>query len=531
MTEQRTPLVSFKNVNISLRQKDQTVSLVHDFSLDIFPGEIVGLVGESGSGKSISALSILQLLPHVMSYPKGELWFNDLNVLEATEKQLIQLRGNDVGCVFQEPMTSLNPLHTIEKQMAESLYLHRGWSKEKSRPHIIECLQRVELREPDKKLTVYPHQLSGGERQRVMIAMALLNEPKLLIADEPTTALDVTVQAQILELIKQLQVDLGMAVLFISHDLGVVKRLADRVVVMKEGALVEANTAQELFANPQHPYTQKLINAEPSGAPVPVNENNENCLSGNDVKVWFPIQRGVLRRTVGHIKAVNGVDFSVKKGQTLGIVGESGSGKSTLAKAILGLESFTGELHFAGQSLGGLTTKQWQPLRRRMQVVFQDPYGSLSPRMSVEQIIAEGLEVNKIGSEQEQEDAVIAMMKEVGLDPALRSRYPNEFSGGQRQRIAIARAMILEPELVLLDEPTSSLDRTVQFQIIDLLKRLQQEQGISYVFISHDLKVVKALAHEVVVMRAGEIVEQGAHIFTAPTEEYTQRLVETAFAY
>lgn len=524
-------LIRFNQMSIAVKKGHDLQPLVTDFSLDIFPGEIVGLVGESGSGKSISALSILQLLPMPpMTYPSGELWVNDTNVLTASPAELRHIRGNIVGCIFQEPMTSLNPLQTIEKQLAEVVYLHRGWSIKQATPMLLEWLKRVELRDPEAKLKAFPHQLSGGERQRVMIAMALLNEPSLLIADEPTTALDVTVQAQILTLIKKLQAELGMAVLFISHDLGVVKHMADRVAVMQQGRLVEVNETQAIFKAPKHPYTQTLLAAEPQGTPVPTTDDGL-LLKTERLNVWFPIQRGVLRRTVGHSKAVTQVTMSLKRGHTLGIVGESGSGKSTLAKALLGLEKSDGVIDYEGQSLVGLTNEQRKPIRKKMQVVFQDPYGSLSPRMSVAQIIAEGLEVNRIGDRESQDAAVQTMMRQVGLDPEQRHRYPNEFSGGQRQRIAIARAMILEPELVILDEPTSSLDRTVQFQIIELLKRLQRENGVSYLFISHDLKVVKAIAHDVVVMKDGLIVEQGPHIFTAPKEPYTKNLVTTAFAY
>ena len=526
-----SPLVAIENLVIELSADDRSRTLVDGVSLDIQPGELVGLVGESGSGKSLTALSILKLLPiYSMSYPSGRILFNGQDMLNADAATLRTIRGGDIGCIFQEPMTSLNPLQTIEKQLSESLFLHRAWGKEKSRGQVLRWLERVGIREPDKKLTAYPHQLSGGERQRVMIAMALLNEPKLLIADEPTTALDVTVQAQILELIKTLQRELNMAVLFISHDLGVVKSIASRVAVMQAGRLVEVGNTDAVFSAPKHEYTQMLLDAEPDGEPVTVTTEQAPLLTGDQVRVWFPVKKGVLRRTVDHIKAVNDIAFSVRKGETLGIVGESGSGKSTLIKAILGLESFTGDIQLDSQSLNGLSSKAWQPLRKRMQIVFQDPYGALSPRMTVAQIIAEGLEIHGSHSAAEREQAVIDIMQEVGLDPAVRHRYPNEFSGGQRQRVAIARAMILQPEIVLLDEPTSSLDRTVQFQIIELLKKLQQQHQLTYLFISHDLKVVKSLAHEVIVMKEGEIVEQGKSVFAAPKHNYTKRLIETAFA-
>jgi microcin C transport system ATP-binding protein len=524
-------LISIRKMSIALRHGEPQHSLVNQVSLDIDAGEIVGLVGESGSGKSLTALSILQLLPiEQMYYPEGDILFNGNDMLKANTATLRAIRGSEIGCIFQEPMTSLNPLQTVEKQLAESLFLHRGWSKEKSRTHVLDWLKRVGLREAEKKMQAYPHQLSGGERQRVMIAMALINEPKLLIADEPTTALDVTVQAQILELIKQLQRELNMAVLFISHDLGVVKSIAERVAVMKNGQLVETANTEVIFANPQHEYTRILLAAEPKGEPVSLPDVDETILTAEQVRVWFPIKKGVLRRTVDHVKAVSDVSISVNKGHTLGIVGESGSGKSTFIKAILGLEKYQGNVSLSGRSLNGLSSTQWQPLRKKMQIVFQDPYGSLSPRMTVEQIIAEGLEVHGDQSKAEIESAVADIMREVGLDPAIRHRYPNEFSGGQRQRVAIARAMVLQPEIVLLDEPTSSLDRTVQFQIIDLLKRLQQQYQLTYLFISHDLKVVKSLAHEVIVMKDGIVVEQGRSVFEEPKTDYTRRLIETAFA-
>ncbi len=525
------PLVSIQNLTIALNRAEQPQVLVNGVTLNIAPGEVVGLVGESGSGKSLTALSILKLLSvESMKYSKGEILFEGTDILTASEGHLRDIRGSDIGCIFQEPMTSLNPLQTIEKQLAESLFLHRGWGKEKSLSRVLDWLKRVGLRDPEKKLKAYPHQLSGGERQRVMIAMALINEPKLLIADEPTTALDVTVQAQILELIKDLQRELNMAVLFISHDLGVVKSIAERVAVMKSGELVEVGNTEQLFSDPKHAYTKMLLDAEPKGLAEPVADENPVVITAEQMRIWFPIKQGLLRRTVDHIKAVNDVSFSVKRGQTLGIVGESGSGKSTLIKAILGLEKYQGQAQLDDQSLNGLSVKQWQPLRKRIQIVFQDPYGSLSPRMTVAQIIAEGLEIHSQLGKSEYEQAVVDIMREVGLDPDIRHRYPNEFSGGQRQRIAIARAMVLRPEVVLLDEPTSSLDRTVQFQIIELLKRLQQQYQLTYLFISHDLKVVKSIAHNVIVMKDGYIVEQGESVFTDPKQDYTKRLIETAFA-
>ncbi|WP_196158766.1 ABC transporter ATP-binding protein [Reinekea sp. G2M2-21] len=524
-------LVSIENLSIALKQGDRTQDLVQDINLTIGYGETLGLVGESGSGKSITALSIVQLNPKPqMFHPTGRIMLDGIDILRQDEKDLRRLRGSTVGCIFQEPMTSLNPLQTVEKQLAEVLFLHKGLSVERSRSTLITWLDRVGIREPQQKLKSYPHQLSGGERQRVMIAMALLTEPKLLIADEPTTALDVTVQAQILDLLQDLQKELGMAMLFISHDLGVVKKLASRIAVMQQGKLVETGLVDDVFNSPQHPYTQSLINAQPHGEPVIVADST-TLLHADSVHVWFPVYKGVFKRTVGHVKAVNDVSFALRRGMTLGIVGESGSGKSTLAKALLGLEKAQGDIDFDNQPLIGLSHKAWQPLRRRIQVVFQDPYGSLSPRMSVSQIIMEGLEVNRIGNKESREQAVEDIMRKVGLDPSLSHRYPNEFSGGQRQRIAIARAMILNPDVVILDEPTSSLDRTVQFQILSLLKELQQQRRLTYIFISHDLKVVKSIAHHVIVMKQGSIVEQGANIFTDPQDPYTRSLVETAFAY
>jgi microcin C transport system ATP-binding protein len=446
-------------------------------------------------------------------------------------KQLQEIRGSEISMIFQEPMTSLNPLHTVEKQINEALYLHRGLQPSKAGPIALEWLKRVGLSDPEKKMFSFPHQLSGGERQRVMIAMALVNEPQLLIADEPTTALDVTIQAQILELMKELQRELHMSVLFITHDLGIVRRIADRVAVMHDGLIVETESNRNIFSTPRHPYTKELLAAEPKGESPPSDPEREALVSAKDLKVWFPIQRGVLRLTKGHVKAVDGVTFEVRRGQTLGLVGESGSGKTTLGKALLRLESSEGEIWFEDQELHVIGPKALRPLRRRMQVIFQDPFGSLSPRMSVEQIIGEGLVINRIGTPESRERRIVEVMKEVGLDPDHRHRYPHEFSGGQRQRIALARALVLQPDLLILDEPTSSLDRTIQFQVIELLKSLQARHGLSYIFISHDLKVVKGLCHDIVIMKDGRIVEEGRarEIFANPQHPYTKELLATAF--
>jgi microcin C transport system ATP-binding protein len=446
-------------------------------------------------------------------------------------RELLGIRGSEISMLFQEPMTSLNPLHTVEKQINEALFLHRGLPPSKASPIALEWIRRVGLSDPEKKMFSFPHQLSGGERQRVMIAMALVNEPKLLIADEPTTALDVTIQAQILELMKELQRELRMSVLFITHDLGIVRRIADRVAVMHDGVLVETEGTARIFDAPEHPYTQKLLAAEPKGESPPSDPDRKPIVSAQNLRVWFPIQRGVLRMTRGHVKAVDGVTFKVRKGQTLGVVGESGSGKTTLGKALLKLEQSEGEIWFEGKPLHEYEAKMLRPLRRRMQVIFQDPFGSLSPRMSVEQIIGEGLLINKIGTAESREQRIIEVIKEVGLDPEHRHRYPHEFSGGQRQRIALARALVLQPDILILDEPTSSLDRTIQFQVIELLKSLQARHKLSYIFISHDLKVVKSLCHDLVIMKEGKIVEEGAarRIFRNPQHPYTQELLATAF--
>jgi microcin C transport system ATP-binding protein len=530
--EMSPPLVSIRDLHIGFRKGRRIDEVVHGINLAIHKNETLALVGESGSGKTVSAQAVLRLFPEsIIAYPRGEILFAGRDILSMNNAELQEIRGSEIGMIFQEPMTSLNPLHTVEKQINEALFLHRGLSSAKAAPIALEWLRRVGLSDPEKKLLSFPHQLSGGERQRVMIAMALVNQPQLLIADEPTTALDVTIQAQILELVKELQRELAMSVLFITHDLGIVRRIADRVAVMHDGLIVETESNRKIFSEPGHPYTRKLLSAEPKGESPPSDPDREAVVTTRDLKVWFPIQRGVLRMTKGYVKAVDGVNLKVRRGQTLGVVGESGSGKTTLGKALLRLEHSEGEIWFEDQALHAVDSKTLRPLRRRMQVIFQDPFGSLSPRMSVEQIIGEGLVINKIGNSGDRERRIIEVMKEVGLDPDHRHRFPHEFSGGQRQRIALARALVLQPELLILDEPTSSLDRTIQFQVIELLRSLQLRHGLSYIFISHDLKVVKGLCHDIVIMKNGKIVEEGQarEIFANPRHEYTKELLATAF--
>ena len=525
------PLLSIRDLRVSFRQGDSAVEAVRGLSFEIAKGETVALVGESGSGKSVTALSVLRLLPGGTDI-SGEVLFEGRDLLTVGERELRGIRGNRISMIFQEPMTSLNPLHTIERQVGETLILHRGLSVKAARVRTLELLDQVGIDNPEERLSSYPHQLSGGQRQRVMIAMALANEPDLLIADEPTTALDVTVQAQILELLKRLQGEYGMAMLFITHNLGIVRRMADRTCIMTQGEIVEQGPTAEVFANPTHSYTRHLLAAEPKGEPPPSNPAAPVVVEASDLKVWFPIKRGLFRNVVGHIKAVDGVDVVLREGETLGIVGESGSGKSTLGLALLRLISSKGRIVYLGRDIQGLGWKSMRPLRHDMQIVFQDPFGSLSPRMSVAEIIAEGLEVHQPDVRAGERDRrVVAALTEVGLDPAARFRYPHEFSGGQRQRIAIARAMVLEPKLLVLDEPTSALDVSVQAQVVDLLRELQQRKGLSYLFISHDLKVVRALATEVIVMRAGKVVERGLadDIFERAREPYTQALLAAAF--
>ena len=527
------PLLSVRDLSVAFTQGGKTSMAVDHISFDIAKGETVALVGESGSGKSVSALSVLKLLPYpAASHPSGEIMFGGRNLLSLSDKALRSVRGNKITMIFQEPMTSLNPLHTIEQQVGEILSMHQGMGEKQARKRTLELLNEVGIREPEKRLGAYPHQLSGGQRQRVMIAMALANEPELLIADEPTTALDVTVQAQILELLAKLKARKGMSMLFITHDLGIVRKIADRVCVMTRGEIVEAGPTADIFANPQHEYTRHLLAAEPKGAPPSSDTSAKMVMEGEKVRVWFPIKRGFFRTTVGHVKAVDGIDVTVRAGQTLGVVGESGSGKTTLGLALSRLISSNGRINFNGRDINKLRFDQMRPLRREMQIVFQDPYGSLSPRMSISEIVEEGLKIHEPSlSRDERDRRVVAALKEVGLDPATRFRYPHEFSGGQRQRIAIARAMVLKPRFVMLDEPTSALDMSVQAQVVDLLRDLQTKNNLAYLFISHDLKVVRALANDVIVMRNGQIVEQGPseQIFRRPQSDYTKALISAAF--
>ncbi|EYR80349.1 ABC transporter ATP-binding protein [Shinella sp. DD12] len=527
------PLLSVRDLSVAFHQGGNTSLAVDRVSFDIRRGEVVALVGESGSGKSVTANSILKLLPYpAASHPSGEIHFNGKNLLKADDAALRAVRGNDITMIFQEPMTSLNPLHSIERQIGEILNLHQEIEGPAARAKTLELLNQVGIREPEKRLAAYPHELSGGQRQRVMIAMALANRPELLIADEPTTALDVTVQAQILELLKSLKVEHGMSMLFITHDLGIVRKFADRVCVMTKGRIVETGPVEEIFSNPQHAYTRHLLAAEPKGEPRPGDDSQPVVIEAEDVKVWFPIKAGFLRRVVDHVKAVDGIDVTLRAGHTLGVVGESGSGKTTLGLALTRLIASKGRIAFAGQDIAGHSFSEMRPLRRRMQIVFQDPFGSLSPRMSVADIVAEGLKVHEPSlSEAERDHRVAFALEETGLDPATRWRYPHEFSGGQRQRIAIARAMVLKPEFVMLDEPTSALDMSVQAQVVELLRDLQAKHNLAYLFISHDLKVVRALANDIIVMRGGQVVEKGPakDIIERPSEAYTRALMAAAF--
>ncbi|MFT4150209.1 MAG: ABC transporter ATP-binding protein [Paracoccaceae bacterium] len=523
-------LLDVRNLSIGFRQDGRVVQAVKGVSFAVGRGETVALVGESGSGKSVTALSTVSLLPDAAEV-SGSITYDGQQMVGAPEARLRAIRGNDISFIFQEPMTSLNPLHTIEKQLEESLALHQGLRGGAARARVLDLLHKVGIRDAESRLSAYPHQLSGGQRQRVMIAMALANGPDLLIADEPTTALDVTIQAQILDLLADLKAREGLSLLFITHDLGIVRRIADRVCVMQGGEIVEQGPAAQVFANPQHPYTKKLLAAEPTGLPDPVPEGTTEIAATEHLRVWFPITQGLMRRTTGHVKAVNDASLSVRAGETLGIVGESGSGKTTLALAILRLIASQGRITLMGRDIQDLRSAALRDLRGDMQIVFQDPFGSLSPRMTAGQIIAEGLDVHGLEPGRDRAQMVGDIMAEVGLDPAAAGRYPHEFSGGQRQRIAIARAMILRPKLVVLDEPTSALDMTVQVQIVELLRQLQRKWGLAYIFISHDLRVVRALSHKVMVMRAGDVVEQGegAQIFAAPQTDYTRDLLAAAF--
>ncbi|WP_339950646.1 ABC transporter ATP-binding protein [uncultured Albimonas sp.] len=522
-------ILDVKDLSIGFRGQEGVSTAVHGVSFHVDKGETLALVGESGSGKSVTALSTVGLLAEAAEV-SGSVVYEGTQMVGARARDLRRVRGNDISFVFQEPMTSLNPLHTIEKQIGESLALHQGLRGAEAKARTLDLLNRVGIRDPEERLGAYPHQLSGGQRQRVMIAMALANGPKLLIADEPTTALDVTIQAQILDLLKKLQRDEGLSMLFITHDLGIVRRIADRVAVMKDGHIVETNATAPLFADPQHAYTRKLLAAEPRGEAPPAPADAPVVVETPGLKIWFPVRRGMMRKVVGHVKAVNHAQLAVHAGETLGIVGESGSGKTTLALALMRLTASEGPVVFLGEDLQGRAPRSLRPVRRQMQMVFQDPFGSLSPRMTVEQIIAEGLSIHRLEGVEDPRAAVAGAMTEVGLDPAMMDRYPHEFSGGQRQRIAIARAMILKPKLLVLDEPTSALDMTVQVQIVDLLRKLQARHGMAYLFISHDLKVVRAMSHRVIVMKAGDIVETGtaAEVFSAPRTAYTRELMRAA---
>jgi len=526
-------LIRVENLSVDFQAGGKIVHAVKNASFEVGQGETVALVGESGSGKTVTALSILRLLPYpAASHPSGAIEFQGENLMNLPPEALRQIRGNKISMIFQEPMTSLNPLHTIEDQVGEVLKIHRGLSDRAAKARVIDLLNRVGIEDPESRLASYPHQLSGGQRQRVMIAMALANEPDLLIADEPTTALDVTIQAQILQLLLDLKSEFNMAMLLITHNLGIVRKMADRVCVMNNGEIVEQSSTKELFAAPQHPYTKHLLAAEPKGSPPIADETAPVVLEAKDLRVWFPIKRGFLRQTVGHIKAVDGIDLAVREGQTLGVVGESGSGKTTLGLALLRLISSDGPIVYLGNRIDGLDSKHMRPFRRDMQIVFQDPYGSLSPRLSIGQIIEEGLLTQRPQPEpEERRQRVARALREVGLDPAMLDRYPHEFSGGQRQRIAIARALVLEPKFLILDEPTSALDVSVQAQIVDLLRDLQERHKLAYLFISHDLKVVRALANDVIVLRHGKVVEKGPakELFTDPKTPYTKALLAAAF--
>ncbi len=522
-----------RDLSIAFRSGGRETLAVDRISFDIVKGECVALVGESGSGKSVTALSILRLLPYPSAHhPSGSIEFHGRDLLKLSERDMRKVRGDDITIVFQEPMTSLNPLHTIEKQIGEILLLHRGLTGAAARARTLEVLTQVGIPDPQTRLKSYPHQLSGGQRQRVMIAMALANEPDLLIADEPTTALDVTVQAQIIALLKDIQSRLHMSLLFITHDLGIVRKIAQRVCVMKDGKIVEHGTVEKVFSTPEHPYTRALLDAEPRPDPAPPRPDAPMLLRTDELKVWFPITRGLMRKTIGHVKACDGLSIELRQGETLGVVGESGSGKSTLGRAILRLISSDGLIAFMGHDLQGLKFKEMLPFRRDMQIVFQDPYGSLSPRMSVADIIKEGLKVHQPDmTDRQRDERVVQALRDVGLDPELRFRFPHEFSGGQRQRIAVARALVLEPSFIVLDEPTSALDMVIQAQMVDLLRDLQKRHNLTYLFISHDLRVVAALASRLVVMRHGLVVEAGdaAELFRNPKTDYTRALFAAAF--
>jgi len=525
-------LLSINDLSVSFGRGVGEVKAVTSMRLQIEKGQIVALVGESGSGKTVTALSVTRLLPYPLAWhPRGSIKFDGQELMGATEPNMRAIRGNRISMIFQEPLNSLNPLHSVEKQIKEVLHLHKRMSDGKARERVEELLDLVGMPEASSRLHAMPHEFSGGQQQRFMIAMALANEPELLIADEPTTALDVTVQAQVLKLLKELTERFNMGLLLITHDLRIVRRLADHVYVMKDGRLLENNKTEALFSFPSEKYTQQLLAADPSGKPNPVPAEAKEIIAANGVKVWFPIKRGVIRRTIGHIKAVDGINLILREGQTLGVVGESGSGKSTLGRALLRLENSRGEIHFMGHDIQNYGWKKMLPLRRELQIVFQDPFGSMSPRMSVFQVVEEGLLVHGLGvSYRDRRQLVGEALEEVDIDISTMDRYPHEFSGGQRQRICVARALVLKPKLIVLDEPTSSLDMSVQAQIINLLRHLQNKHKIAYVFISHDLRVVRALAHNLIVIRRGTVVEQGTadEVFDNPKNTYTQALMKAA---
>jgi microcin C transport system ATP-binding protein len=530
------PLLDVRNLSVTFagRGRAPPVEAVREVTFALDRGETLALVGESGSGKSVTALSILQLLPYPLAAHGSDssIRFAGEELVGASPEQLRRVRGGRIAIVFQEPMTSLNPLHTLERQVAETLLVHRRMSPRAARERTLELLRLVGLPDAESRLGAYPHQLSGGQRQRVMIAMAIANEPDILIADEPTTALDVTIQAHILALLRELRDRLGMALLLITHDLTIVGKMAERVAVMTQGEIVEAGPTATVFDRPRHPYTRRLLAAEPKGRAAPADLGAPLLVEAEAVRVWFPIRRGFLRRVTGHVKAVDGVSLALRAGATLGIVGESGSGKTTLGLAVLRLTAAEGHIRFAGRDIVALTRRQLRPLRREMQIVFQDPFSSLSPRLSVAQIVEEGLKVHNLAaSAAERRKLIETALVEVGLDPEAADRYPHEFSGGQRQRIAIARALVLKPRLVVLDEPTSALDMSVQAQIVELLRELQERRGLAYLFISHDLRVVRALAHQIMVMKDGRIVESGPteRIMNAPEHPYTRALMAAAF--
>ncbi|HEX7005598.1 MAG TPA: ABC transporter ATP-binding protein [Alphaproteobacteria bacterium] len=526
------PLLDVRDLHVAFRTPTGGVEAVRGASFVLDKGETLAVVGESGSGKSVTALSIMQLLPYPLaSHPRGSIRFRGTELVGASERTMRAIRGNRISMIFQEPLTALNPLHRIEKQIGEILQIHKGLLPQAARRRTVELLEMVGIRDAAQRLTAFPHELSGGQRQRVMIAMALANEPDILIADEPTTAVDVTIQAQILNLLKELQERMAMAIILITHDLTVARRMADRVAVMQGGEIVEQGPSDQVFSRPQHPYTRHLLSAEPKGRPEPADPSAPEILSTKDFRVWFPIKAGVFRHTVGHIKAVDGVTVAIREGQTVGVVGESGSGKTTLAMGLLRLIASDGPVVYQGRDIQGWRSRMLRPLRREMQIVFQDPFGSLSPRLSVGEIVAEGLNIHRIGRAAEREGMIVTALEEVGLDPESRHRYPHEFSGGQRQRIAVARAMVLKPRFVVLDEPTSALDMSVQAQIVELLRKLQRDHRLAYLFISHDLRVIRAMSHHIVVMHNGKVVEQGPaeRVLDAPQHPYTRALMAAAF--